>query len=192
MATLVALKVEKLGDSVTEGNRKEEEGDEGSATVERKKRRTEEKDFAPPAAVSLPGRRTCVSIVIRLESKEGVAWRNTEVQQSEGEAGLVLCFSARVAVVGPVVTWEHNPKNAAMTEKETQPQKEVRKREHCLLCPWFLLRHRALSVGSAVVSGVCRCCCSLVCCPPAGVLLQTHRYRHPGRFSCPAAPGVRA
>lgn len=128
MATLLALKVERLGDSVTEGNGNEEDGDEGSTATKRKKRRKrEEKHFAPPATGSLPGRRPCVSIIIRLEHKEGVAWRNTEAEQSDGKTGLTLCFSVRATAVGPVVTWEQDPKNAVMTDKEMELQQEVRK-----------------------------------------------------------------
>lgn len=128
MATLLGLKADKSGEGVTDRKRKAQEGDGGSPPAERKKRRKhEEKDSAPPATAGLPGRRPCVSVVIRLEHKEEVAWRNTEAGQSDGKAGLTLCFSARAAAIGPVVTWEHDPKNRAMTDEEVQPQEEVRK-----------------------------------------------------------------
>lgn len=126
MAALLAL--EGSGEGVTERKRKVEEGDEGSATAERKKRKKQEdKDPATPVTTSMPSRRHCVSVIIRLEHKEGLAWRNTEVGQSDGEAGLTLCFSARAAAIGPVVTWEHDPKNGAMTDREVEPRYEVRK-----------------------------------------------------------------
>lgn len=51
----------------------------------------------------------------------------------------------------------------------------------CLLCPSLPLCHAALSPGPGVLSAVRGCVRSLVCCPPAGLLLQTHRCRHPGR-----------
>lgn len=129
MATLQGLKVEKSGDGASGKRRLEEEGGEGSAPAERKRRRREgEESVAVAPATDGPAcRRPCVSVVIRVEYKEGVAWRNTEAGQREGEAGLTLSFSARAAVIGPVVTWEQDPKNRPMTDKEVQPQAEVRK-----------------------------------------------------------------
>lgn len=129
MATLLGLKAERSGDRVTGRKRGQEEGDEGSAPAERKRRRQEEEDSvtAAPATAGPAPRRPCVSVLIRVEQKEGVAWRNTEVERREAEAGLTLCFSARAAVIGPVVTWEQDPKNRPMTDKEVRPDDEVRK-----------------------------------------------------------------
>lgn len=129
MATLVGLKAEKSGGGVTGRKRREEEGEDGSAPAERKRRRREEEDSvtAAPATAGPACRQPCVSVIIRVEQKEGVAWRNTGAERSEGEAGLTLYFSARAAVIGPVVTWEQDPKNRPMTDKEVRPQDEVRK-----------------------------------------------------------------
>lgn len=157
MATLLALQVKRSGEWVTDRKRDVEEGDEGSATAERKKRRKqEEEDSTPPVTAGLPGRRPCASVIIRLQHKEGVAWRNTEAGQSDGEAGLTLCFSARVAAIGPVVTWEHDPKNGAMTDKEVEPQEEVRKLERCLMCP--ICPSMPLCHCSFCSSRCCVCC----------------------------------
>ncbi|XP_023117926.1 CST complex subunit CTC1 isoform X1 [Amphiprion ocellaris] len=67
--------------------------------------------------------RPCVSMVIRVEQKEGVAWRNTGAETKE-EAGLTLCFSARAAVIGPVVRWGRDPKNEPMTAREAEREGE--------------------------------------------------------------------
>ncbi|KAG7232668.1 hypothetical protein INR49_008248 [Caranx melampygus] len=61
-----------------------------------------------------------------VEQKEGVAWRNTG-EGSGGGGGLVLHFSVRAAVIGPVVCWGRDPKNEPMSDRETEgeEQKEV-------------------------------------------------------------------
>nr|XP_046236447.1 CST complex subunit CTC1 isoform X2 [Scatophagus argus] len=67
---------------------------------------------------------SCVSMVIRVEHKEGVAWRNVRAESKEAEAGLTLCFSVRAAVIGPVVSWGRNPRNKPMTDRETETEQE--------------------------------------------------------------------
>nr|XP_054594722.1 CST complex subunit CTC1 isoform X2 [Nothobranchius furzeri] len=66
----------------------------------------------------------CVTVVIRVEQKEGVAWKNTGKELTEKKVGLQLCFSVRAAVIGPVVSWERDPKNKPMMEREVGPEKE--------------------------------------------------------------------
>ncbi|CAL9694165.1 unnamed protein product [Knipowitschia caucasica] len=53
----------------------------------------------------------CVSVVIRAEQKQGVAYRNVG-------AGSTLSFNLRAAVIGPVVSWGRDPKNRPITERE--------------------------------------------------------------------------
>uniref|UniRef100_A0A3P8V5M4 CST complex subunit CTC1 n=1 Tax=Cynoglossus semilaevis TaxID=244447 RepID=A0A3P8V5M4_CYNSE len=62
---------------------------------------------------------TCVSVVLRVEQKEGVARRPATEGPSEQEVGLVLQFTIRAAVIGPVVSWDQDPKNRAMLENES-------------------------------------------------------------------------
>lgn len=94
-----------------------EEESEGGQSTKRKRRRTE-KD---PDSVET---QSCISMVIRVEQKEGVAWTNTGVGLKEQEVGLSLCFSVRAAVIGPVVSWGRDPKNGPMTDRETESGRE--------------------------------------------------------------------
>lgn len=95
-----------------------------------KKRKLEEEPTVPPwvpsaARATGPVRGwQCVSMVIRVEHKEGVSWRNAGL--NEAEVGLALCFSAKAAVMGPVVTWRQDPQNRPMSEKETTTESKVR------------------------------------------------------------------
>lgn len=96
------------------------------------KRKREEQETASPSAVmsTCPSEeQPCVSMVIRVEHKEGVSWRNAGVALTEEQVGLVLCFNVRVAVMGPVVTWGRDPKNRQMLEKEADKGKRVRPQE---------------------------------------------------------------
>ncbi|XP_008302181.1 CST complex subunit CTC1 [Stegastes partitus] len=79
--------------------------------------------------------RPCVSVVIRVEQKEGVAWMNTGAGTTE-KAGLTLCFSARAAVIGPVVRWGQDPKNGPMTSREAEREGEDKSAR------WFPVLHR--------------------------------------------------
>lgn len=78
----------------------------------------------PVGGDSLP----CVSMVIRMEQKEGVAWRNTGEVTTDEEAGLQLCFSVRAAVIGPLVCWGRDPKNKPMTDKEVELERDEKVR----------------------------------------------------------------
>lgn len=96
-----------------------EEEKDGGQTAGRKRRREEEKDSLVTVTT-----RPCVSMVIRVEQKEGVAWTNTGVGLKGQEAGLTLSFSVRAAVIGPVVSWGQDPKNEPVTDRETETGRE--------------------------------------------------------------------
>ncbi|XP_068164844.1 CST complex subunit CTC1 isoform X2 [Antennarius striatus] len=70
------------------------------------------------------GSRPCVSMVIRVEEKEGVAWRNVGAQLREQQAGVGLSFSLRASVIGPVISWGRDPRNESLTDKEVDTQQE--------------------------------------------------------------------
>ncbi|TNM93866.1 hypothetical protein fugu_002042 [Takifugu bimaculatus] len=114
-----------------------QEGESGG----QKKRKLEEEPTVPPwvpsAAVAtgpVSGWQ-CVSMVIRVEHKEGVSWRNAGL--NEADVGLVLCFSAKAAVMGPVVTWRQDPQNRPMSEKETTTESKVLLVFSGLTVRWF-------------------------------------------------------
>lgn len=88
---------------------------EGQATEEEHRRRTRKSC-------------TCVSVVLRVEQKEGVARRPATEGPSEQEVGLVLQFTIRAAVIGPVVSWDQDPKNRAMLENESEQEREEKVR----------------------------------------------------------------
>lgn len=126
MAAHLDQRMKKSGDRITGRKQEMEEGKEDGVTAGRKRRRQEEDGSATVTAGPVCSR-PCVSVVIRVEHKEGVAWRNMEAGLGEGEAGLTLCFSVRAAMIGPVVTWEQDPKNRPMMDKEAESQEKVRK-----------------------------------------------------------------
>ncbi|KAK5848013.1 hypothetical protein PBY51_005669 [Eleginops maclovinus] len=68
--------------------------------------------------------RPCVSRVIRVQQKEGVAWRNPGAGSHQEEAGLTASFSVTAAVIGPVVSWGRDPKNRPMADRETESESE--------------------------------------------------------------------
>ncbi|XP_029695834.1 CST complex subunit CTC1 [Takifugu rubripes] len=106
-----------------------------------KKRKLEEEPTVPPwvpSAAMATGPVSgwqCVSMVIRVEHKEGVSWRNAGL--NEADVGLVLCFSAKAAVMGPVVTWRQDPQNRPMSEKETTTESKVLLVFSGLTVRWF-------------------------------------------------------
>ncbi|XP_041820921.1 CST complex subunit CTC1 [Chelmon rostratus] len=128
MVTHLRQRGEESGGDVT--GRKEME--EGQTAGRKRGREEEEPDSShsasssvtmttdPVGGVSLP----CVSLVIRVENKEGVAWRNIGAELNRRDAGLILCFSVRAAVIGPAVTWGRDPKNRPMTDRETGTEKD--------------------------------------------------------------------
>ncbi|XP_028298215.1 CST complex subunit CTC1 isoform X2 [Gouania willdenowi] len=99
-----------------------ERTDDGEASARKRKRIDE--DEALPSASSPGGgaSRPCISMVISVESKEGVAWRNTGARSNmkDEEAGLRLHFSVKAAVIGSAVSWERDPKNVPITDTETR------------------------------------------------------------------------
>ncbi|KAJ8008623.1 hypothetical protein DPEC_G00106800 [Dallia pectoralis] len=99
----------------------EEEG--GSVKRARQEVQENEPRLKPPVAIvtgsSLPGELPCVSLVIRVLRKEGVAWRNEGTGCEGGRAGLSLCFSVKAEPIGQVQKWAWNPRNSVLQERET-------------------------------------------------------------------------
>ncbi|CAL8377213.1 unnamed protein product [Boreogadus saida] len=58
----------------------------------------------------------CVSVVMRVEQKEGLSWRNTGAEREE--AGLTLSFQVRAELIGPALKWGKDPKNSLVTGAE--------------------------------------------------------------------------
>lgn len=95
----------------------------------RKRRRTQ--DGVPSGG---GGVRPCVSVVIRAGLKDGVAWRNVG-------AGPQLSFNLRASVIGPVVSWDRDPKNLPITEREVD-EGDKKSLSLCFSgtsCRWFPL-----------------------------------------------------
>uniref|UniRef100_A0A3B3HPY4 CST complex subunit CTC1 n=1 Tax=Oryzias latipes TaxID=8090 RepID=A0A3B3HPY4_ORYLA len=120
MTTYLRHKGEESGDDVPDQHENHEKGEQGW----KRKRREEEEDSSDSSDVmtadSVGGAsQSWISMVIRVEHKGGVVWKNTEKRE-----GLQLCFSLRAAVIGPVVSWRRDPKNTALTEEEAEPGKE--------------------------------------------------------------------
>ncbi|XP_070786024.1 CST complex subunit CTC1 [Enoplosus armatus] len=120
------------GDVTGRKQKVEEEKTEGGQTAGRKRRREEEEEpgssHSSVTVTTSPvggNSRPCVSMVVRVEQKEGVAWRNAGAGLKGEEAGLTPCFSVRAAVIGPVVTWGKDPKNGPMTDRETEKEDNV-------------------------------------------------------------------
>uniref|UniRef100_A0A3Q3S439 CST complex subunit CTC1 n=1 Tax=Mastacembelus armatus TaxID=205130 RepID=A0A3Q3S439_9TELE len=93
-------------------DRKQIEEQEGGQTAGRK-RRTGDTSVATTT-------QACVSMVIRVEQKDGVAWRNTGVELKKEEVGLTLSFCVQAAMIGPVVRWGRDPKNGPMADREAE------------------------------------------------------------------------
>ncbi|XP_057711654.1 CST complex subunit CTC1 isoform X1 [Corythoichthys intestinalis] len=71
---------------------------------------------------------TCVSVVLRVEQKDGVTWREEEAS-----------FSVKATAIGPLATWGRDPKNGPIKDFETGNESTV-----TLLCSgvsarWFPL-----------------------------------------------------
>ncbi|XP_041840610.1 CST complex subunit CTC1 isoform X2 [Melanotaenia boesemani] len=121
MATYLKHKEEESGGDVTLKNPTEEE------IIGRKRKR--EDDDSSSSSVTMAtctgggDSRPCVSMVIRVEEKEGMTWKNTRPEEEE-EVGLQLCFSVRAAVIGPLVSWGRDPKHVPMMDREVDIEKE--------------------------------------------------------------------
>ncbi|XP_039996989.1 CST complex subunit CTC1 isoform X2 [Xiphias gladius] len=132
MVTHLRHRWEETGGDVTNRKQKAEGEREGGQTAGRKRGRRDEEPHSSYTAPSVPmttgpvggGSQPCISMVFRVEQKEGVAWRNTGAGMEEVEAGLDLHFSVRAAVIGPVVSWGRDPKNGPMTDREIEREKE--------------------------------------------------------------------
>lgn len=126
MVTHLRQRGAESGGDIT-GRKQREEETEGS---QRKRRRKEEEEadssHSTSSVTEATASRPCVSLVIRVEQKEGVAWRNMGVGLNEQEAGLTPCFCVRAASIGPVVRWGRDPKNGPMTDRETEMEDKVR------------------------------------------------------------------
>ncbi|XP_027866270.1 CST complex subunit CTC1 [Xiphophorus couchianus] len=127
MATHLRMRGAEPGsDNLHRNQTGEEEGDDEGLCL--KKRRCDEELSSSVAMVTAheggEPPRLCVSMVIRVESKGGVAWRNAVIGGSDEGAGLQLGFSATALLIGPVVSWGRDPKNQPMTEKEAEPERE--------------------------------------------------------------------
>ncbi|KAJ8281889.1 hypothetical protein COCON_G00044080 [Conger conger] len=59
----------------------------------------------------------CVSVIFCVESKEGLAFRN--VQVSEEDPGLSLCFGVSAVLLGGVQRWGQDPRNCPLEQRET-------------------------------------------------------------------------
>ncbi|KAM6959818.1 CST complex subunit CTC1 [Tautogolabrus adspersus] len=118
---------EEPGDDVMRRKQTVEEEEDG--VTGKKRRRDEAADHSHSASTSVTmttgsSSRPCVSMVIRVEQKEGVAWRNMGVELKSGDAGLTPCFSVRAAVIGAVTSWGRDPKNGPMTDSEADAERE--------------------------------------------------------------------
>uniref|UniRef100_A0A8C9ZYJ2 CST complex subunit CTC1 n=1 Tax=Sander lucioperca TaxID=283035 RepID=A0A8C9ZYJ2_SANLU len=116
-----------------------QKGAEPGGEVTGRKRRREEEEEPGSSHSASSSSHPCVSMVIRVEQKEGVAWRNTGAGLKEEEVGLTPSFSVRAAVIGPVVSWGRDPKNEPMTEreKETEREDKVRHLGDSVSSRWF-------------------------------------------------------
>jgi len=141
MVTHLRQKGEEPGDDVTVRKRRREEDGTGSSSSVTMTADTEGGDSQP-----------CVSMVIRVEEKEGVAWKNVGAGSDGEGAGLIVCFSVRSAVIGPVVSWGQDPKNGPMTEREVDREAEQKVRDT-----------PGGSHDAPVVSPVHLCVCVCVC-----------------------------
>ncbi|XP_068444509.1 CST complex subunit CTC1 isoform X2 [Clinocottus analis] len=126
MVTYLEQRGEESGGDVTDRRQRGGEEEEEESPPGRKRRR--EASASSVTVTTGPvggGSRPCVSMVIRVEQKEGVAWRNMVAGLKGEEAGLTLCCSVRAAVIGPVVSWGRDPRNEPMTDSETESEVKV-------------------------------------------------------------------
>ncbi|XP_038134059.1 CST complex subunit CTC1 isoform X3 [Cyprinodon tularosa] len=127
MVTHLRRKRQESGCDVTQGTAADEDGADVTMTT------------VPEDGAS----QDCVSVVIQVMAKGGVAWRNTRTMTNEEGAGLDLGFSTTALLIGPAVCWGRDPKNEPMMQREVEPQ---RKEEVLLLfsggsARWFPVLH---------------------------------------------------
>ncbi|KAM8900324.1 CST complex subunit CTC1 isoform 2-T2 [Spinachia spinachia] len=124
MTTHLGQRGEEIGGDGRERKQMVEEEETAGATTAGRKRRREASSVTVTTGPVDGSLRPCVSLVIRVEQKEGVAQRNRAAGLTVEEAGLTRCFSVRAAVVGPVVSWERDPKNGPVMDRETETERE--------------------------------------------------------------------
>ncbi|XP_077357059.1 CST complex subunit CTC1 isoform X2 [Festucalex cinctus] len=110
------------------GEESGEEEEEKEAVARKSRRKDEDPEPSRPSPLSVAVT-TCVSVVLGVEQKSGVMWREHE------EAS----FSVTAALIGPVAAWGRDPKNAPMKDFEKGDEKKV-----TVLCSgasarWFAL-----------------------------------------------------
>ncbi|XP_029382555.1 CST complex subunit CTC1 isoform X2 [Echeneis naucrates] len=116
-----------LSPSVTMATHLRIKGEESEGDLsDRRKRRREKQVSSVARTMPIVGgaSQPCVSVVLRVEQKEGVAWRNAGAESDRGGSCLVLHFSLQAALIGPVVSWGRDPKNEPMTDRETIGEEE--------------------------------------------------------------------
>ncbi|XP_071190345.1 CST complex subunit CTC1 isoform X2 [Salvelinus alpinus] len=118
---------EERTDYVSERKKRSSEEDrieerEGGAKRARQNHTENETCSKPGGGASLPGDWPCISVVMCVEGKEGVAWRNEGIACEGEEAGLSLCFSVRADLIGQIQRWERDPRNCPLQERETDGQ----------------------------------------------------------------------
>jgi hypothetical protein len=97
----------------------------------------------------------CVSVVMRVEQKEGLSWRNTGAEREE--AGLTLSFQVRAELIGPALKWGKDPKNSLVTG--TEMDSHVTKVTH------VIPTHPIIRIDVCCVSvGTCSVLCLVACC----------------------------
>ncbi|XP_065131812.1 CST complex subunit CTC1 [Paramisgurnus dabryanus] len=86
---------------------------------------------------------SCVSLIFRLQSKQGVMFRNSSVSNTRSHSHkLQLSFTARVTSLGDVQCWNIDPKNRKMQERETDGQNTEMEMHFVDLCVrWFPILH---------------------------------------------------
>lgn len=123
--------------------RQKEEDPESDVTVKKKtkeeegavrKKRREDGNSSSSSVTMTTGpldgdARPCVSIVIQVEQKEGVTWRNSGEGITNEKAGLQLCFSVRAAVIGQVVCWGRDPRNKPIMDLEADSERKEKVRK---------------------------------------------------------------
>lgn len=80
-------------------------------------------------------RSACVSLIFRLNSKQGVMLRNTSA--SADSHTLQMGFTARVVCLGDVQIWKNDPKNRRIQTRETDGRSTMVRCLHCVLIWMF-------------------------------------------------------
>ncbi|KAJ8387442.1 hypothetical protein AAFF_G00156800 [Aldrovandia affinis] len=100
------------GDDLEPKTHTEIQGSTGSG-----ERDTHKPPLNDPGQLKVTASDPCVSVVFRVESKEGLAFRN--VQVSGDDPGLSLSFGVSAALLGGVQGWRQDPQNCPLEQRET-------------------------------------------------------------------------